>query len=484
VISEPHPVTGLHPDLKAFYDQATWKNRVVFLTGTKNTYGQLIDAGKRLRAMQDIIAEYEVEKLPANDPLMKQANSQADRIALNFRSAVRENFTQLWYPFDARLVSTDLRMRVEDNSYKGENQIIEVLREKLKFTDEVSGDSFRKKCEARLFTVQSMLWSEIRQRAATNTKWSWHRPDALENLKRECVGKDIWREDGGYVDKGPFPQPKTSIKVTPHRDSETGKTILSVTPLNGEIIHYDYAAPATTASARLEGSTLEPESLQVSFLVVDPTGIHETGSPYTWTGLVTLKYGFFQRGTDKCLTIETRPAGATIRYTTDGSNPRVAGALYDRPLTIPRGTSLVQSYGELDGIESEIERIPVTWDRREEEVVVDRRRPAIFKRPHKFDTTRDSYAFIARLKKHSATVVGVMLSVTTEGGREYAELNTHKDRHVSPQQIEEALQVLRKIQDDGQVQVSAEALAFESGQELYDWAEEAQTTLRLGEVKQ
>jgi len=93
-------------------------------------------------------------------------------------------------------------------------------------------------------------------------------------------------------------------------------------------------------------------------------------------------------------------------------------------------------------------------------------------------------AFIAMLKKHSAAAVGVMLSVTTEGGREYAELNTHKDRRVSPEQIEEALQVLRKIQDDGQVQVSAESLAFESGQELYDWAEEAQTTLRLGEVKQ
>ena len=142
--------------------------------------------------MQDIIAEYEVEKLPANDPVMKQAISQADRIALNFRSAVRENFTQLWYPFDAGLVSTDLRMRVEDNSYKGENQIIEVLREKLKFTDEVSGDSFRKKCEARLFTVQSMLWSEVRQRAATNPKWSWHRPDALDTLKRECVSRNCF----------------------------------------------------------------------------------------------------------------------------------------------------------------------------------------------------------------------------------------------------------------------------------------------------
>jgi hypothetical protein len=62
VISEPHPGTGLHPDLKAFYDQTTWKNRVAFLTGTKNTYGQLIDAGKRLRAMQDIIAEYESDR--------------------------------------------------------------------------------------------------------------------------------------------------------------------------------------------------------------------------------------------------------------------------------------------------------------------------------------------------------------------------------------------------------------------------------------
>lgn len=484
VISEPHPGAGLHPDLRAFYNQAAWKNRMAFLTGPKNAYNQLIDAGKRLRAIQDIIAEYEVEKLPANDPLMKQANSQSDRIMLNFRSAVRENFTQLWYPFDAGLVSVDLRMRVEDNSYKGENQIIETLREKLKFTDEVSEDSFRKKCETRLFTVQSMLWSEIRQRAATNAKWPWHRPDALENLKRECIAKDIWREDGVYVDKGPFPQPKTGVRVTSHRDNETGKTTLTVTPLNGELIYYDYGAAATPASARLEGSTLEPERLRVSFLVVDPTGVHETGVPYTWTGLVTLKHGFSQRGIDKCLVIEAQPAGATIRYTTDGSNPRVAGALYDGPVALRRGVALVQAYAELDGVESEVERIPVAWDKRDDPVRLDVHRPALFKRTHKFDTTRDSYGFIGMLKQHNAAVVGVVLSVTTEGGREYAELNTHKDRRISPEQIEEALQVLRKIQSDGQVQINAEALAFESGQDLYDWAEAARITLGLGEVKQ
>jgi hypothetical protein len=199
---------------------------------------------------------------------------------------------------------------------------------------------------------------------------------------------------------------------------------------------------------------------------------------------LTLKYGFFQRGNDKCLKIEASPDSATIRYTTDGSNPRVAGALYDGPFALPRGTTLVQAYGELDGVESEVERIPVSWDKRDEEVVVDRRRPAIFKRAHKFDTTRDSYAFVAMLKQHSAAALGVMLSVSTEGGREYVELNTHKDGRVSPELIEETLQVLRKIQSDGNVQVSAEALAFESGQELYDWTEAAQTTLRLGEVKQ
>jgi hypothetical protein len=50
--------------------------------------------------------------------------------------------------------------------------------------------------------------------------------------------------------------------------------------------------------------------------------------------------------------------------------------------------------------------------------------------------------------------------------------------------IEECLDVLRKLQSTGQVQLTADALHFALGQDLLEWVEEVKATLQPGEVKQ
>ena len=132
-------------------------------------------------------------------------------------------------------------MKFDGNKYNGEQQVLLVLKDKMKFTEDVSCETFRKKCEQRLFTIQSMPWAEIKKRAAMLPKWQWHLPSALDDLKANCIQKDIWRENGGYVDKGPFPQPKTSATVQEvARDADTGEATLKVTAINGDTIYYDY----------------------------------------------------------------------------------------------------------------------------------------------------------------------------------------------------------------------------------------------------
>ena len=134
VITEPHP-GGLRKELRDFYNQVTWKNRIAFLTGTKDTYDMLIDVGRRLKAIQQILDDLESDKVPDNDPQMIQAKDLADRISQNFHSAVRETFTTLWYPTEPDQVHADFRMKFEGNKYSGEQQIIDVLKEKMKFTE-------------------------------------------------------------------------------------------------------------------------------------------------------------------------------------------------------------------------------------------------------------------------------------------------------------------------------------------------------------
>jgi hypothetical protein len=162
----------------------------------------------------------------------------------------------------------------------------------------------------------------------------------------------------------------------------------------------------------------------------------------------------------------------------------VAGAIYDDDFVIPQGSPLILAYAERDDVASEIERIPISWER-DESVRVDTKRPALWKRRHGLSSTRDSYEFLERLKKHQAQVSGVTITISGESGdKEWIELTMYENKRVDPARIEECLEALRKLQTTGQVQLVAEALHFEIGQDLLDWVEEIKGTLQPGEVKQ
>lgn len=490
VITEPYTVGGLRQEIHDFFEQVTWKNRVSFLTGPKNTYDVLIDSGRRLKAIQHILDELVKDKTLENDPQMVQARDLADRIRGNFHSAVRETFTTLFYPLDeggkASLANADFNMKFEGNKYNGEQQILNLLIEKMKFTEDIAGETFRKKCEQRLFTIQSMPWNEIKKRAAMLPKWQWHLPSALDDLKTACLLKDIWRENGGYVDKGPFPQPKTSVKVQEvTRSLDTGEATLKVIPIHGDAIYFDFGAAASTASAKLDGSELKTAELTASFMVVDSTRVHETGDPVTWKNRITIKYRFFQRGIDRMLELRAAPP-APICYTTNGSDPKLAGATYDSPFLVPSGALLVLAFAERDGVASDVLRIPVpTGGGGDGPGTVDPKRPAVWLRSFDLQSTKETYECIERAKKHRATFAGFRVTIMGEGGdKEWIELQTYQEKEVSPELVEECLAALRKLQGSGQVQLGAAALHFGLGQDLLDWVEEVRTTLKPGEVKQ
>jgi len=483
VIVQPHSA-GLNPEVRSFYEQTTWKNRIAILTGPRNTYAQLLDVGKRLRAINDILEELKAEGTPENDPQMIQAGELRDRIQQNFHSTVRETFTTLWYPTTAGLMNADFYMRFQGNQYHGEDQIREVLREKMKFTDDVASDTFRKKVEARLFTQQSMPWSEIKRRAATNPGWQWHVPSALDALKADCIFKDLWRENDGFVDKGPFPQPETAVSIREvRRDDDTGEVLLRLTPIHGDTIYWEVGDDVSTASAKLEGNELLTSELHLSFLCEDSSGVHKTGAPVSWHNRITLKYRLYQQGADKMLELRAAPL-ADIFYTSDGSSPKLNGARYDGPFAIPSGAPLVLAYARRDDVESDILTIHVDWER-SEDIKIDPQRPVQLARQQATNSTQETYTWLERLEKFHGQLSGLTLTIGGDAtARDWLELSASEDKQISPTQVKEALQALRRIQADGQVILSAQSLHFPSGQDLLDWVADVKTELHPGEVIQ
>ena len=485
VVTEPHPA-GLHPNLTTLYEQHTWRNRVCFLTGQRG-FDSLLERARELKAINQIIHEMREEGTVDGDPQMQQArDGLLPRFLAQFHSAVRETFTTLHYPTRDRLSKVDFLMEFKENRYDGEEQVRAALAGKQKYTTDIAGETFRKKIEQRLFTQQSMPWTEIKRRAGTSPVWQWHRPDALDKLKADCIHKDIWREEGAYVNKGPFPKPATTVRVQElARDGDTGVVKLRLTAVNGDTLYADVGGAATTASQKIEGRDFETADLRVSFLAVASTGEHETGDAVEWRGRITLKSREYTDGERRMVEIRAAPP-APIRYTTDGSDPRVAGGAYDAPFAVPRGTRLVLAVAGKDGISSDQHRRDIA----DKPVAkpIDPTRPAEWTPAagpgggFEFKTTRTAYGFIARLKKHGGAAGGLRVNVQGAGSKTWSELYLSDDIALDGERIEEAVEHLRSLVADGEVSVSAKCIRFETGQRFQDYIAETRANYRRDEV--
>lgn len=335
--------------------------------------------------------------------------------------------------------------------------------------------------EARLFTQKSMLWAEVVRRAATNPVWQWHRPDALDRLKAACVHQDVWREEGSYVDKGPFPKPVTTVRVQElSRDDETGLVKLRLSPVNGDCLYAEHGSPATLASMRLDRTDFETDAIRVSFLATDSSGEHETGESVEWSNRITLKSRQYVDGGERRVELRASPP-APIRYTTDGSDPRVNGGAYDAPFAVRDGARLVLAVAEQDGAVSETHSREIADEPVAREI--DLAAPASWQPVggFTFQTTRSAYAFINRLKKHTAAAGELRLSVQT--GDTWGELSLSRDVELDGAALELAVEQLRQLVPGGEVAVAAQRIRYATGQCFLDHVADIKATFKRDDVE-
>src|ERR1019366_707810 len=142
-----------------------------------------------------------------------------------------------------------------------------------------------------------------------------------------------------------------------------GVVTLKLTPVYGDIIHYEIGAPATTSSLKVPDPRVFPAGeMEYSFLCVDGKGKHDIGAAVTWKNRITIKSRTFQDGSQKMVELRAAP-DAPIHYTTDGSDPKTLGGMYSGPFPVPSGTICVLAIAEKAGIQSEVHRRDITWDK-------------------------------------------------------------------------------------------------------------------------
>jgi len=345
VIFEPFSGSELHPDLKKFYFNMSLKNRVMFLSGQRNMMEKLYANSKKFKAITQIVENMKEEGVSAFDQQYKEAEAQLDKALQALFSTIRETFVALYYPTKNGIEFSEFKLEFKENKFNGEEQIINCLIENAKYEPFSKDDQFmetlRKKCETRLFTIKELPFTHIKEKAATTTSWQWYHPDQFDSLKSDCIKKDKWREINGFLVKGPFEKDPTSVFVEQtFYDEETQEFTLKVRGIGGKV-YYDIGGDPTTASKEVLDQVLITKEPSIRFVCIDSTGERKTGDILEFNGNVPVKYG--QRSTPNgvVMTLNSNPK-FEIKYTTDGSEPKENGGLYDHEFVVPQESKFVR----------------------------------------------------------------------------------------------------------------------------------------------
>jgi hypothetical protein len=483
-------------DWQAWWEQQQYKNRVLFLTGSRDTFQKVIDAARQTRALQSIEDELNQEKTPADDPQWRALDGLRDRIALQFSAALKEAFDQIVYPsINTALRATGVDLAFAGNS-SGEATIRKTLEGAQKFTTKIDDDAFRSRAEARLFgsaDTKVVLWSDFKRNAAVNTNWPLHKTSALDDLKAECLRRGLWREEGNHVRRGPFPPPTpvVDIRELSVEEDGDGRTYLKVEPLHAKAIVFETGDtdPTPSSSPVPTPARFEANALRYRFLAYEPGDLTRISPVKEWTAKIRLKYQLHNRGDHFEVELRALPrvAGIAIRYTTDGSAPtHVGAATYDGAFRVPVGSRVICAIaGASDlGLFSEVLRIPIP-QKDDTGPKLDPAKPARWTQRAKLDDSGAVWDFIQRLDE-AATVIAFDLQLTAEStdGLQHIEYSGALDAGYTASSMKAAADKLQEIVGAGALRMTVGSLGFATGQALLDWLKATNQPFDASKVQQ
>lgn len=483
-------------DWQAWWGQQQYKNRVLFLTGSRDTFQKVLDSARQTRALQSIEDELRSENTASDDPQWRALDALRDRVGLQFTAALKEAFDQIVHPsINSALRSTGIDLAFAGNQ-SGEATIRHTLEGAQKFTTKIDDDSFRTRAEARLFGSEEtkvVLWSDFKRAAAVHTNWPLHKLSALDDLKAECLRRGLWREEGNHIRRGPFPPPvpEVSIRELSVQEDGDGQTYLKIEPLHAPSVVYETgdSDPTSASTPVPTPARFEATGLRYRFLAFDPADLGRVSAVKEWTAKLRLKYQLHNRGDHYEIELLAFPKanGIIIRYTTDGSSPTSAGfATYDGPFRVPPNSRIVCAMAVASGydLNSEIVRISIP-QRGQEERAIDPALPARWTQQTKLDDSTAVWDFIQRLEKTaSVTAYDISLTAESSDGQQNIEYSGALDGGYGAAALKSVAEKLQEIVSGGSLRMTVGSLGFPTGQALLDWLKATQQEFKPSKVSQ
>jgi len=492
-------------DWQQWWDQQQYKNRVLFLSGSRDTYQKVLDAARQTRALQSIEEELKSENTAADDPQWRALDALRDRIELQFRSALKEAFDHLVYPsINAALRSSGTDLAFAGNS-SGEATIRKTLEGAQKFTTKIDDDSFRSRAEGRLFgssDTKVVLWSDFKRNAAVNTNWPLHKPSALDDLRDDCFRRGLWRPEGNHVRRGPFPPPEPAVDIRELSVEEDGNgtTYLKVEPLHATMLVFETgdSEPTSSSSPVPTPAKFEANALRYNFRSYDPDNPDRISPVKQWTAKLRLKQQLHSRGDHYEVELMALPKapGIVIRYTTDGSAPSsTSAATYDGAFRVPENCRIVCAIASAPalGIQSEITRIPIpqkgtgsgSGASGGSGPSLDPNKPAKWTDRRKLDEAGQVWDFIQRITA-ATNVKAFDIHLTAEGddGFQHVDFSGAIEDGYDGPGLKTVADRLQELVGAGTLRMTIGSLLFPTGQALLDWLAANHQSFDISKVKQ
>ncbi|WP_294539790.1 anti-phage-associated DUF499 domain-containing protein [uncultured Rhodoblastus sp.] len=491
-------------DAKRLFDAVVQKNNFCILTGDGSDLAKLEDRIRRIWAVAKVKEEDGGDK----SPNVTELNEEAEQAEFEFNSTLTSLFNRLYYPGKhpkdgEGLLSVAIKMtptKAKDgksNSIDGETAVEEALAStsasKLyREINDANADALRTRAEQMLWIASGdrrARWKDIEEQAICNVRWPWLPLKGLDDIRRRAVKTGDWRDNGdGYVEKGPFPPAKTSVRaVTRSRDDDTGLATIDLTPINGGDkvrIHYSQAEDVSAASPVVPDLTFESGDTVLWFLAIDPEGKHETGSAEKWTNTLTITHDPKEIMGKRSVALSVKPRGE-IRWNIDGTNVK-EGAIYAGPIEIPGAAeTTIYVYAEDAGVSASKNFTihPVTGGK----ATIDPAKAATVAKKTKLATTADTFVTIRAGKKTKA-VFGNGVVVTVGKGDKNATTRFGPGTSLTPEAVEEFIAAARTAigEEAADVEFTFGEFRFGSGAELTEFLEETsnQITVAPEEVQQ
>lgn len=483
-------------DWQAWWDQQQYKNRVLFLTGSRDTFQKVLDSARQTRALQSIEDELRAESTPSEDPQWRALDTLRDRVGLQFTSALKEAFDQIVYPsINAALRTTGTDLAFAGNQ-SGEATIRKTLEGAQKFTTKIDDDSFRTRAEARLFgsnETKVVLWSDFKRAAAVNTNWPLHKISALDDLKDECLRRGLWREEGNHIRRGPFPPPTPEVAIRELSTEENGDgiTYLKIEPLHAPAVVYETgdSNPTTASSPVPTPARFEAKGLRYRFLAYDPADLTRISGVKEWSPKLRLKYNLHNRGDHYEIELLALPKanGISVRYTTDGSSPTSAGcATYDGAFRVPANSRVICAMAAAPSYELFSETVRIQIPNKDGGAPkIDPARPARWIQQTKLDDSGAVWDLIQRME-NAADVKAYDISFTAESsdGQQNVEYSGALAGGYDASALKSIADKLQDLVSDGSLRMIVGSLSYPTGQALLDWLKATNQSFDAAKVSQ